>query len=530
MGATHMLFEDLVKLATLLESTASRNEKVTYLATVLSSLNPEEAAVVVRLITGELLPTRMNAELGVGYSTLVEAVRSVAGVIPLERRKLSVGEVYESLLKIASVSGDDSRRRRLRILQSLIVDMSENEVEFLARFLLGEPRIGASEGVILEALARAVGSSLESVRRAYMFTGDLGELAKTLLEGAKPESISLQLFRPVRPMLAEMARDVREALKECNGRAAVEFKYDGVRLQIHKKGREIRLFTRRLSEVTSSLPDVVELAAESIKAGEAVIDCEAICFRHGKPLRFQDLVKRIRRKEDVREMSQEMPFEIKVFDILYVNGETLVDKAYRERWEVLERVVDHSVFIEKIVASDISEAEAFYAKSLEKGNEGVMVKRLDSPYTPGSRGKYWFKVKPAETLDLVIVGAEWGHGRRRGWLSDYYLAVLDPETGEFMVVGKTFKGLTDAEFEEMTRKLLELKVRDEKWRVWVKPAIVVEVAFSEVQKSPKYRSGYALRFARIVRLRPDKTPQEAATIDDLKRVYEEQFRSKAKVA
>ncbi|MEM0494209.1 MAG: ATP-dependent DNA ligase [Thermofilum sp.] len=523
-----VLFEELVELASLLESTASRNEKVSRLAAALKGLDPEEAAIVVRLITGEIFPAYSGLELGVGYSTLLEAVRGTSGVVPLDQRKLSVREVYESLVKVANASGEDSRNRKLRALRSVIAGMSRREVEFLARFLLGEPRLGAREGIILEALARAVSAQLEEVRRAYMFSGDLGDLAQLLLSGVSPSEVRLRLFHPVKPMLAEMARSLREALRESGGRAALEFKYDGVRLQVHKRGGEVRLFTRRLTDVTSSLPDVVELVLEHVKAEEAVIDCEAVSFKDGKPLRFQDLVRRVRRKEDVRRMAEEMPFEIKAFDVLYLDGRVLVDEPYEERWKLLEGVASPEILIERVVTGDLGEAESFYRRSLEAGNEGVMVKRLDSPYTPGVRGRYWFKVKPAETLDLVIVGAEWGHGRRRGWLSDYYLAARNPETGEFLIVGKTFKGLTDTEFEEITRKLLELKVRDEGWRVWVKPSIVAEVAFSEVQKSPKYRSGYALRFARIIRLRPDKQPEEAATIHDVRRIYEEQFLSKAK--
>lgn len=523
-----MLFEELVRLAKLLESTSSRNDKVMTLAMALKGLEPSEAATVVRLLTGELFPAYSGLELGVGYSLLSEAMNSVSGIVPLARRKLSVREVHEALERIARIGGGDSRRRKLRALRSLFANMGWDEVELLARFILGESRLGANEGLIIEALSRACESDAEAVRKAYMLAGDIGDLATLLLSGVRPEQVGLQLFRPIRPMLAEMARDMRGALRECGGKAAVEFKYDGVRLHIHKRGREIRLFTRRLSEVTTSLPDVVQLALEHVRAEEAVIDCEAVGFKEGKPLRFQDLARRIRRKEDVRRMAEEMPFEIRAFDLLYLNGRVLVDEPYAERWRLLEEAADHDILIERIVTDNVQEAEAFYAKSLERGNEGVVVKRLDSPYAPGVRGRYWFKVKPAETLDLVIVGAEWGHGRRRGWLSDYYLAALDPATSEFLVVGKTFKGLTDAEFEEMTEKLLDLRVREEPWGIWVKPAVVAEVAFSEIQRSPKYKSGYALRFARIIRIRPDKSPREASTIEDLREIYENQFRRKAK--
>jgi len=523
------LFRELVSLAKALESTPSRNDKVMLLANALKRLEPSEAAIVARLLVGEVFPAYTGLELGVGYRLLSEAVDSIRGVVPLQRLPLSVREVYEALERVARMTGEDSRRRKLRVLQSLLINMEWDEIEMLARFILGEPRLGANEGLILEALARASEAPLDAVRRAYMFVGDIGDLAELLLRGTRPEQVSLQLFRPVRPMLAEMARDLREAMKECGGVAAVEFKYDGVRLHIHKRGDEVRLFTRRLNEVTQQLPEVVGAVKEYVRASEVVLDCEAVSFVDGKPLRFQDLVKRIRRKENVREMAEKMPLQIKVFDILYLDGRVLVDRPYAERWKLLEEVVAPEVLIERVVTSDLREAEAFYRRSLDSGNEGVMVKRLDGPYTPGVRGRYWLKVKPAETLDLVIVGAEWGHGRRTGWLSDYYLAALDPRTGEFLVVGKTFKGLTDAEFEEMTRKLLELKVREEPWRVWVKPSIVVEVAFNEVQRSPRYPSGFALRFARIVRLRPDKSPYEVATIDEIRRIYERQFETKARV-
>ncbi len=527
-----MFFRDFVELVGELERTRSRLEKVSLIVHLLRRLEPEETAPAIWLLTGRIFPEYSDLKLEVGWASVNKAFRNIKGLTSLMERGLTIKEVYDYLRRISMVKGEGSRRKKQRLLETLFVSLDKSELEYLVRFIFGEPRVGANEGLVLEALARVAGVDLETVRRAYMFKGDLGELAEIAVAGGAEglRQIRLELFRPVKPMLAEMLRDVRSALKECGGIAAFEFKYDGVRLQIHKRDSEVRLFTRRLTDVTGSLPDVVDLVKEHVHAREVVLDCEAVSFRDGRPVRFQDLVRRIRRKHGVERMMKEMPFEIRVFDILYLDGKVLVDKPYRERINLLSGVVDEKLLIERIVTDDLQEAKEFYERSVSLGHEGLMAKRLDGPYTPGVRGRYWFKIKPAETLDLVIVGAEWGHGRRRGWLSDYYLAALDGEKGDFAVIGKTFKGLTDEEFKEMTKRLLELKVKDEGWRVWVKPRIVVEVAYSEIQRSQKYGSGLALRFARIVRLRPDKSPWEASTIEEVRRRYEEQFRRKAKTS
>ncbi|RLE82514.1 MAG: hypothetical protein DRJ51_01185 [Thermoprotei archaeon] len=527
-----MLFKDFVEIVKKLERTKSRLEKINLIVYLLKNLEPDEIGPAMWLLTGKIFPEYSDLKLEVGWSSVSKAYRSTRGIVSLVERKLTLKEVHEYLRKISLIKGEDSRRRKQRLLETLFVSLGQDELEYLVRFIFGEPRVGANEGLVLEALAKIAGVDIETVRKAYMFRADLGELAEiAVLQGEEGlQKVKLELFRPVKPMLAEMLYDVRAALRECGGIAAFEFKYDGIRLQIHKKGDRVRLFTRRLTEVTESLPDVVKLVKEHVHAHEIVLDCEAMSFKNGKPVRFQDLVRRIRRKHEMGRLMRELPFEIRVFDVLYLDGRILVEKPYKERTSLLEEIVDEELLIERIITADLQEAKDFYQKSIGLGHEGLMAKRLDSPYMPGIRGKYWFKVKPAETLDLVIIGAEWGHGRRRGWLSDYYLAALDEETGEFLVVGKTFKGLTDEEFKEMTKRLLELKVREEGWRVWVKPQIVVEVAYSEIQKSPKYRSGLALRFARIVRIRYDKSPWEASTIGEIRRRYEEQFEKKAKIS
>ena len=526
-----MLFKRFVEFLEQIESRKSRTEKVNLIVDLLLKLKPEEIAPAVRLMVGRIFPEYSDLSLDAGWSLISKALKTTRSVNMLLKKELTVLEVYNLLEKVAQTVGEDSRRRKQRIFERIFVNLEEKEIEYLFRMIFGEPRLGANEGLVLEAIAKLVDVDVSKVRKAYMFISDIGHLAHLAVKkGAKGIlNVNLQLFRPVKPMLAEMAQDVREALKECGGRASLEYKYDGIRLQVHKRGKDIKLFTRRLTDVTESLPDVVKLVEEKVHADEVVLDSEAISFKEGKPIRFQDLMRRIRRKHGIEKLAREMPLTLKVFDILYIDGKVLVDLPYSKRWEIMTKVVDDDILIERIVTNDLEEARKFFNESVKMGNEGLMVKRIDSPYTPGVRGRYWFKVKPSETLDLVIVGAEWGHGRRKGWLSDYYLAVFDEKTNKFMVVGKTFKGLSDEEFKEMTRKLLAIKVKEEGWRVWVRPKIVVEVAFNEIQKSPKYKSGYALRFARIVRLRYDKSSYEVATLETLRKIYENQFKSKAKI-
>jgi len=388
--------------------------------------------------------------------------------------------------------------------------------------------MGASEGVMLEALASVAGVTLDEMRRAYMFLGDVGELARIAVgRGASGvRSVKLTLFRPIKPMLADMAYDVREVLKEHGGTTALEYKYDGVRVQIHVKGDKVKVFTRRLTDITQSVPDVVEAVKEHVRAREAILDGEALGVVNGRPVPFQEIVRRVRRQRELKDFLRRVPLKLFLFDLLYLNGRVLIDEPYSERWKLLEEVAEAELLAKRRVVSSRLEAEDFLKSALEEGHEGVIGKMLNSSYEPGRRGRKWLKVKPADTVDCVIVAAEWGHGRRAGWLSDYYLAVRDEETGEFMVVGKTFKGLTDEEFKEMTKRLLELKVKEEGYVVYVVPRIVVEVAYNEIQRSPKYRSGLALRFARIVRIRWDKSPDEITTLQELKERYLRQFRHK----
>ena len=525
-----MLFRDLVELCLKLEKTTSRTEKVLYIAEFLKKLDLSEVKPAVWFLTGRIFPDYEDRKLDVGWATVSRVLRNLKSTGRLVARPITILELHRALLKISSIEGEGSRRRKERLLFSILSSMTPTEIEYFLRMLFGEVRVGVADGLVLDAIGKVARVDEDTVRRTYMFIADIGELAETALtKGAEGlRSATLQLFRPVRPMLAEMAYDIRSTIRELGGIAAFEYKYDGIRLQIHRKGNKIRIYTRRLTDVTESLPDVVKIAKE-IKADEYVVDCEALSFKDGKPVRFQDLVKRIRRKYDVRRMMKEIPLEIRAFDLLYLNGKVLVDIPYKERWSLLEEIIDEKYLAKRIVTGDPNEAKKFLEESEKEGHEGLMAKKLDSPYTPGIRGKYWFKIKPAQTIDCVIIAAEWGHGRRRGWLSDYHLAVLDEKTEEFVMVGKTFKGLTDDEFEEMTKRLLELKVGEKGHIVYVKPQIVVEIAFNEIQKSPKYKSGLALRFARITRIRYDKSPYDITTLSELKKLYEQQFEKKSRI-
>ena len=529
MALSETPFNRLLELCTALRGTTRRKEKTRLIADFLRRLRPEEIAPAVLLIVGSIFPEYDERTLDVGFETVKRALKGGRQRTLIEE-PLTILGVHRLLTEIAEATGAGSRRRKERLLEALFSRASRGEVELLIHIIFGEMRIGVNEGVMLEAIAEASGVDLELLRRALMLTGDLGEVARiALLEGEEGvKAVKPRMFHPLKPMLANMAEDVEEALEEHGGLTAFEYKFDGARIQIHRHGDDIRIFSRRLSDVTESLPDIVELIEDSIKSRDVILEGEVVAIgRNGRPLPFQDLMRRFRRVHDVEEMVRRIPLRLHLFDILYLDGRLLIDEPYRERWRLLESICPGELLARRIITDDAAEAEAFLREAMEEGHEGLMAKRLDGLYTPGRRGKLWLKIKPAETLDVVIIAAEWGHGRRRGWLSNYHLAVRDD--GGFSMVGKTFKGLTDEEFEWMTRRLLELKIGETPTTVYVKPEIVVEVAFNEIQRSPHYRSGFALRFARIKRIRMDKGPEEADTLERLRELYERQFRYKARL-
>ncbi len=522
-------FSGFTQVCSELESTTKRTDKVRHLVAFLRSLTPDEIVPAVSFSTGRPVPESDERVLDVGGQTMWR-INSRSGQSALVSKPMTILEVYDTFNKIATVNGPGSRQRKENLIDALLGRLSDLDAQYLMRIVFGEMRIGAVEGVVLDAIADAASSDRDLIRRGYMLRGDLSHLAKVALtKGSEAlKEIGLTLFVPIKPMLAEMAQDIPEVFKEHGGVSALEFKYDGARIQIHRKSDEIRIFTRRLTEVSGSLTDIVELAKARIRSNEFLVEGEVVAIgRDRKPLPFQDLMRRFRRVHDVEVMVKEIPLKLFLFDVIFLDGKLLIDVTYKDRWAMLEQVTDSELLATRIVTGDVLEANRLMDASIKAGNEGLMAKSLESTYTPGVRGKKWFKIKPAEKLDLTIVAADWGSGRRRGWLSNYHLAVRDEKTGEYLVVGKTFKGLTDQEFIEITKRLLELKTKENDYTVYVKPSIVVEIAFNEIQHSPHYKSKFALRFARITRFRDDKRPEDAETLGRLQQLYENQFKYKA---
>jgi len=524
-------FTKLAETCERLAATIKRTEKKALIATFLRGLRPEEVSPATLLIVGTIFPEQSSKPLDVGYQSLskLDAHSYHSRLLDLP---LTILDVRDSFNVIAEASGKSSRRKKEELLESLMRRASDVERKWLVKNIFGEMQHGVGEGLMLEAIAEAGDLDVSAVRRTHMFSGDLGETARLALAGDKRrfESIGLTLLRPVKPMLAEMAYSVEEVFREMKPPVAFEYKFDGARVQIHRSEDKVRVFSRRLSDVTESIPEVVRLVKKELRAEAAVLDAELIAVSsEGKPLPFQDLMRRFRRTRGVDRAQQEVPVRLHLFDLLYSDEGLLIDLPYSNRWEILSRIRGGIDAAPRLVTSSVEDAQRFMKRSLEAGHEGLMAKALDSPYRPGSRGKLWLKVKSAITLDLVIVAADWGYGRRTGWLSDYYLAAPDEVTGRLEVVGKTFKGLTDAEFEWMTKRLQELKVSEDRHTVYVKPSVVVEVAFGEVQRSLRYESGVALRFARITRIREDKSPDQADTLGRLRAILEAQFKSKGRL-
>ncbi len=506
-----MQLAELVAASNRVAATSSRSAKVQALAECLRRLGPEEVRIGVAFLTGEPRQKKLN----VGPATVRQALGP-----PASAPVLTLAEVDQALAEIASLSGPGSAARRGERLGALLCQATADEQAFLLRLLTGELRQGALEGVMMDALALAAGLAPSEVRRAAMLAGDLGAVAEAVLqEGpAGVERFSLRLFHPVLPMLAASAEDVKDALAQL-GTAVLEWKLDGARVQVHKQGSDVAVFTRRLNEVTGSVPEVVEAVA-ALPARELILDGEAIALRpEGTPEPFQVTMRRFGRKLDVAAMRRQLPLSVFFFDCLYLEGESLLDQPSCGRFEALTEVVPAGLIVPRRVTGEPSEAQAFFDLAVARGHEGIMAKAQDASYAAGRRGAAWLKVKRAHTLDLVVIAAEWGHGRRRGWLSNLYLAARDPQAGTFVMLGKTFKGLTDEMLRWQTERLLSLELSRDEWTVYVKPELVVEIECNEVQASPQYPTGMALRFARVKRLRPDKRPEEADTLETVRRLF-----------
>jgi DNA ligase 1 len=524
-----MRFAEFAALCYALEKTPSRLAKIAAAAEYIKRLEPDEIRYGVAFLSGRPFPVSDPRNLAVGAGGLFEA-NEVSEAPHAPSRSLALNDVAQGFAAIAEAAGKGSRREKYARLKELIESTNAQERPILFRLLHNELRIGLHDGLIQEAIARACGADLKTVRRAALFLSDLAEVASiALTQGVQGlQQVDIKLFVPLLPMLSELCQDIDEIFKSHGGRTALEYKYDGARIQIHKEGELVRIWSRRLSEVTRSLPDIVEIARTDLQGGSYILDGEVVAVgRDGRPLPFQELMRRFKRIHGVESAVREIPLFLHLFDCLFFDAHSLIDEPYEQRWLKLAAMTGGKHLAQRKVTQDKLEAEAFLHQALAAGHEGLMAKELNSPYMPGNRGKLWFKIKPAETVDCVIIAADRGSGRRRGWLSNYHLAVANG-AGGFVPVGKTFKGLTDKEFTEMTARLKELQVADDGYTVSVQPEVVVEVAYNEIQRSPQYSSGFALRFARITRIRDDKRPDQITTLTELQSLYERQFTAKSR--
>jgi DNA ligase-1 len=454
--------------------------------------------------------------MGIGGATIWTA-KDVAAV---DSPTLTLRDVDDAFARLATVKGAGSAAARQEQLRDLLRRATRREQDFLVRLLFGELRQGALEGVLVEAVARAGRVSPASVRRAVMMAGALAPVAHAAIAGSETAlaQFGVQLFQPVQPMLAQPADDVNEALVQLHHDVSLEWKLDGARIQVHKQGDEVRVFSRTLRDVTSAVPEVVA-AARSLGARELIVDGEVIALRSdGSPHPFQITMQRFGRKLDVERLRAQVPLTPFLFDCLYADGESLIDVDQDARVARLDAVAP-SLVVPRLVRPTPESAGRFLEETLGRGHEGLMVKALAAPYAAGRRGQQWLKVKIARTLDLVILAAEWGHGRRTGWLSNLHLGARDPVHGGFVMLGKTFKGLTDEMLAWQTEKLRALEISHDRHTVYVKPELVVEIAFNDVQESPQYPGGLALRFARVKGYRQDKSAAEADTIDTVRDIY-----------
>ncbi|WP_431876300.1 ATP-dependent DNA ligase [Amycolatopsis sacchari] len=495
-----MLLADVVSASAALAATRSRKAKIATLAELINRAGEDELPAVVAFLTGQ--PSQ--GRIGTGWRTLADL-----GAAPAAEPGLTVAEVDAALGEVAGLSGSGSAKRRAEALHALFARATADEQRFLFRLLTGELRQGALEGVMVDAIAAAADVPGEAVRRAFMLSGRLPVTALAAVTGGEQAlgEFRLRLGRPLRPMLASPAESLDEALRE-HGSVLVEYKMDGARIQVHRQGDEVHVYTRTLREITANVGELVRLVRE-LPCESVVLDGETLALTDdGRPRPFQETMSRFgsSREEQVRELLLRPYF----FDCLHLDGVDLLDAPLRERNAALRSVVGEHLIPGEVEPED---ASAILDAALDAGHEGVMVKSLDSVYAAGRRGRAWLKVKPVHTLDLVVLGAEWGHGRRTGHLSNLHLGARDPDGGPPIMVGKTFKGLTDELLAWQTKRLQEIEARRDDWTVYVRPELVVEIELDGAQVSPRYPGGVALRFARVVRYRPDKEPADADTID-----------------
>ncbi|HIJ99797.1 TPA: ATP-dependent DNA ligase [archaeon] len=552
-----MKYGKLVDSYRKLSSTSKKLEKTSIVAKLLKSASDEDTVMLAMLFQGRIFPEWDETELGVADSIMIKTLIRISGVSEseiklisrktgdlgdaaekiLEKRKqttlhkksLSLDDVYSNLQKIPTIGGVGSVEKRMSLISELLSSATPEEGKYITRTILQTLRLGVGEGTMRDSIAKAYGVEPSLVERAHNIRNDFGEVATLAREQGESglKKLSLEVGRPLKPMLAKKTEGIENAVADMGGIAAWEIKYDGMRVQIHKKGSEIRVFTRRLDDVSKQFYDIVELASESISAKDCILEGEAVGVDPNtrRPLPFQQLSRRIKRKYDIEELSREIPVTVNLFDILYLDGKSLLDSPFEERRKLLVKSVNPSgskfAFAEQLISGEKKKIKRFYERALSMGHEGLMAKNLKAKYTPGSRVKHMYKLKPEmESLDLVIIGAIWGEGRRASWLGSFILGARDPDTSEFVEVGKVATGLTDENLKKLTEILKPLITKDNVSTVDVRPKIVVEVGYEEIQKSPTYRSGFALRFPRVKEIRDDKGPEDADSVERVARLYE----------
>jgi DNA ligase-1 len=537
-----VLLQELVRTSDAVAAAPGRRAKVDEIAALLRRASPAEIPVAVAFLAGEL----RQRQIGVGYAALSDLLRADPAVTQRATGQdsdeagaaeptITLAETDAVFAAVAVATGHGSQADRRRLLSALFERATPDERSFLVRLIAGDLRQGALEGLMVEAVAGAAAVPTEEVRRAYLLGGSLPGVAEIALTGAGPvaasaalRTIGLQVGRPLRPMLAASASSVASAFERLSP-AAAEWKIDGIRIQVHRRGGEVSVFTRTLDDITPRVPEVTE-AVRALDAHSLVLDGEVVALRRGgRPQPFQVTAGRVGSQVDIDRQRAEVPLTPFFFDLLHLDGRDLIDAPASERNSLMATVLPGELLVPRTVSGDVATVEAFFSDAVARGHEGVVVKSLDAPYTAGRRGGDWIKVKPRHTLDLVVLAAEWGHGRRRGWLSNLHLGARDPATGGLVMLGKTFKGLTDQMLRWQTERLLDLADpaapqpagdrRAAYGVLRVRPQLVVEVAFDGVQASSRYPGGLALRFARVIRYRQDKDASEADTIDAVRALW-----------
>ncbi len=553
-----------------LEEIPSKLKKAEIISGFLKSISSSELPKIVLLLQGRVFPSYSEFELGIATQMMIKSISQASGFSPekvedmlkrngdlgltaeqcietrkqqsLLKKKLTVDHVFENLQKLAVITGEGSQNKKLSLISELIISAQPKEAKYIVRTVLGELRVGVAEGIIRDAVVSAFlideksskeekEKAVEAVDYAWNILSDFGEVARIAKE--KKESglrkVKVELGKPVQVMLGITAEKIEDVTE--NYKILAEWKYDGARVQCHKKGDKVWVYTRRLENVTPQFPDIVKMIKDGIKVDECIVEGETLGIdKNGIPIPFQILSQRIHRKYDIEKMVKEIPIQVNLFDIVYLNGKNLFDKPLTERKEILNKIIKPTPgkfqLAKQIVSNDLTELEKFYKEALNSKQEGIFLKVLDSPYVFGRHVGGWYKIKPVmETLDLIVISATWGEGSRAKWLTSYELACRDPDTGKFLSCGMMSTGLTEEEYKMMTETLKPLITQEKGRTVKVKPKIIIEVKYQEIQKSVNYESGMALRFPALSRIRDDKGPNDVDSLDRVKKLYESQGRA-----